>query len=107
MYMYDITPTSGVSHNYRYVAGEYREWAEGVRASPTKFINIKELRYSKVSILAIMFIGQLMLMAALLRNKCTNYLHIILNFINFDLNIFGLVPVISTTSAPDHVYSYF
>ncbi len=33
-------------------------------------------------------------------NKCTNHLYTVLNFINFDLNIFGPLPVISGGSAP-------
>ncbi len=48
-----------------------------------------------------MFIRQLHATSCFsLINKCPNHLHTVLNFINFELNIFGPLPVISGGSAP-------
>ena len=39
-------------------------------------------------------------LCSLFINKCPNYVHISLNFISFDLNIFGPFPVISAETVP-------
>ncbi len=48
-----------------------------------------------------MFIGQLHAnLCRSLINTCTNHLHIVLNFLNFDLSIFGSLSIIGTRSSP-------